>query len=692
MGPADVLLEIGVEEMPAADVDEAIAQLDTFAATLFDDLRLEYESVQVYGTPRRLVLHGKNVASRQADIESVVKGPPANRAFDEDGNPTKAAEGFARSRGLDVSDLRVETVDGGEYVVATVKEEGRYTGELLIEALPDLIANIKFGKSMRWNSSNLAFSRPIRWIVAMHDDTVIPFEFAGIYSGNLTYGLRPYDSPRTLLAEPLDYFDTMGKQNIYLKRDERRESILKQVTQLANEVDGRVPDDPGLLDEVTNLVEAPTAFRGTFDSKHLELPRDVLVTVMRKHQRYFPVEDADGKLMPYFIAVRNGDDKHLDKVIHGNEHVLRARFADADFFYKEDRKKPLEEHLPRLSTLTFEENLGSMLDKNERVAGLVAGIGDLIGVEAAEIAVAERAAQIGKADLATQMVVELTSLQGAMGRDYALKEGYPAEVADAIFEQWLPRGADDILPDGIPGTILGLTDRLDSLVGLFAAGHAPRSTADPYGLRRAALGVIQLLIHKTRDVNLADAVEKVASVQPIDVTDEVKAQVLEFIAGRLRVWLLEQEYPTDVVTAVLAEQSTNPYRALLGVRELIRWVERDDWEPILDGFARCVRITRGDEEQYTVDARLFEQPEEHALYEAYQSAASKLDDGSNVDVFLTAFEPMVPAVSAYFGTGKGDGVLVNADDAAVRNNRHALLQAISAMQVGRADLSELSGF
>ena len=688
--PADVLLEIGVEELPADDIDDALAQLRDVAPQMFEDLRLANEGVFVYATPRRLAIYAKNVAPYQTDVERIEKGPPASRAFDADGKPTKAAEGFARGKGVDVSELRVEEVDGGEYVMVTVKEQGKPIGVVLQEAFPALIAGIKFKKSIRWNQTNVMFSRPIRWLLALFGDSIIPFEYAGVVSGNVTHGLRPYGSLPEVIEDVAAYFDAMGKQNIAISREERREIIIEQINKIAAEVNGIIPDDPALVDEVTNLVEAPMALLGKFDEKHLELPREVLITVMRKHQRYFPVLDAEGNLMPYFITVRNGDAQHLDKVTHGNEHVIRARFSDADFFYREDRKKSLEDYLPRLGTLTFQEHLGSMLDKNDRVAGLVGGLGDLFGVDSTDTVIAERAAKIAKADLATNMVVEMTSLQGTMGREYALLSGYPQEVANAVFEHWLPRNAGDKLPASPSGTLLALSDRLDSLVGLFAAGLAPKSTADPYGLRRAALGVIELMINKGVDADLMQAVNLVAAAQPLHVTDDAKAQVLEFITGRLRVWLSEKGFATDVINAVLAEQSGNPYRALQGVEQLSAWVAREDWTLVLDSFARCVRITRGDTERHTIDTSLFQQAEENALYDAYEAADVAAD--ANVDGFLTAFVPMIPAVTAYFGTGKNDGVLVNADDAAIRNNRHALLQAISAMQLGHADLSELAGF
>jgi glycyl-tRNA synthetase len=685
--PADVLFELGVEELPPGDLDDALAQLKVSSEKLFADLRLSHEGVEIFGTPRRLVVYAGNVAPRQADMEKIERGPTAKAAFDADGKPTKAAEGFARGKGIRVEDLKITDMDGGQYVTALVRAAGRPATDVLAEALPDLIAGLTFGKTMRWNASGVAFSRPIRWILALFGKDVIPFAYAGVASGNVTRGLRPYGSPEREVADAADYFKHLDSQHIVLNPVQRRAQILAQINALASEIGGHIPDAPALLDEVTNLIEAPTALRGEFGRDSLALPREVLITVMRKHQRYFALEDAQGQLMPYFITVRNGDAEHLDNVRVGNEDVLRARFSDAAYFYKQDTQKSLDDFLPRLATLTFQEKLGSMLDKNERIARLVEPIGKLLNIDATSATIAQRAAHVIKADLATQMVVEMTSLQGTMGREYALLAGYTRDIANAIFEHWLPRGADDMLPASPAGTLLALIDRLDSLVGLFAVGLAPKSTADPYGLRRAASGIVQILIAKTIDLDLAEAVTLVAAVQPVEVTPQARAQVLDFIAGRLRSWLEEQDWPRDVIAAVLREQSHNPARALEGIRELSQWVQRENWEQLLDGFARCVRITRSQAARYNLQPELLVEPAEKRLYTAYQVAVSNLDNGANVDAFLSAFEPVLPAVTQFF-----DEVLVNVEDEATRHNRLALLQAIGALQTGRADLSQLSGF
>ena len=684
---ADVLIEIGVEEMPADDVADALSQAKANAPLLFDQLRLSVAEFEVHTTPRRIVVAARQVASRQPDEEFVAKGPPADRAYDAEGNPTRAAQGFARGKGVDVADLQIQEMDGGHYVTALVRTVGRPTPEVLAEALPDFIAGLKFGKSMRWNETGIAFSRPIRWIVALFGDAVIPFTYAGVASGNMTRGLRPYGSPDIQVPDAASCGKVYQEQGIVLDFNERQASILLQVRALASDVGGVVPADDALLAEVTNLVEAPTAFLGTFDADFLQLPRDVLVTVMRKHQRYFAVEDAQGQLLNYFIGVRNGNSEHLDKVIHGNEQVIRARFSDARFFYQADIKKPLLDYLPRLDTLTFQAELGSMRQKNDRVAASIASLGELLGFNAEAIDGSESAAEIAKADLATSMVVEMTSLQGIMGCEYAMREGIDPAVARAVREHWLPYGAQDELPGGDAGRLLAIADKLDSLVGLFAVGLAPKSTSDPYGLRRTALGILRILLDQAISVDLRDLIALVAAGQPVEVDPGTERHVLDFMTGRFENWLIEEfAYPRDVIRAVLKTQAHNPARAGRGIAELAAWVKRDDWEAILDSYARCVRITRSESAQQLKRDQLCDEYE-ISLLNASQEAIDGLCGSSNVDGFLRTFEQMVPAVTDFF-----DNVLVHADDRALRNNRIALLQRISALQDGRADLSELENF
>jgi glycyl-tRNA synthetase len=440
--PADFVLEVGTEELPPADAAAAMEQLARAVPISLEAARLQHAAVEVLGTPRRLVVFIRDLAPRQADTEARVKGPPADRAYDSEGALAQAGLGFARSKGLDPSDLTVEEMDGGRYVVAVVRQAGHPTADVLAELVPEWLDGLAFDRVMRWNESGTPFSRPIRWLLALHGEQVIPFSFAGVGSGRFTRALRLHEPPVIEIDEAASYRQSIEASGILLDPVARSERIAEQVAALAAEVHGHAVEDPSLQAEVPHLVEAPTALRGSFDPAYLDLPRPVLITVMRKHQRYFAVE-SDGKLLPHFITVRNGGDEHLDVVRQGNEHVLRARFADAAYFYERDLDRPLEDYRAKLETMTFESSLGSMLDKSERVERLVEGLATELGLGTAELAAAQRAAHLAKADLATQMVVELTSLQGEMGRIYALHGGEEGAVADAIAEHYLPRFAGD---------------------------------------------------------------------------------------------------------------------------------------------------------------------------------------------------------------------------------------------------------
>jgi glycyl-tRNA synthetase len=691
--PHTLLLEIGTEELPSADLDSALAQLSQLAPKLLDEAHLSHGPISVYGTPRRLAVLVAGLAPRQPNSESVVKGPPANRAFDASGAPTPAALGFARSKGVAVEALEVRELDGGRYVTAVVRQTGRPAPAVLADLLPALIARLQFDKTMRWNASGVAFSRPIRWLVALYGEQVIAFTYAGVASGRASRGLRPQGSPAIELAKASDYLARLRAARIEPDPQRRRADILKQVRKLAREAGGQVADE-GVLGEVTNLVERPTALLGAFDEAHLALPREVLVSVMKKHQRYFPLEPggrAGGALLPYFIAVRNGDRRHLDLVRAGNEQVVRARFADAAFFVREDVKHPLADFLPKLATLTFQKKLGSMLDKAQRIERLTAALAPGLGLDPDETAVALRAAHLAKADLATQMVVEMTSLQGVMGAEYARRSGEPPEVAQAIREHYLPAGAGDALPASRPGLAVGLADRLDSLVGLFAAGLAPTGSADPFGLRRAAQGVALILTGRAVDLDLRPVLAQALDLQPAAVQPAPEArpallgEVAAFITGRLRGQLLEAGFRYDVVDAVLAEQAHNPYRALLGVQQLAAWVQRAGWPPILAAYARCVRITRDQAAEHSLQPERLTEPAEAALYAAFQAAAGQ--PIASVDDFFAVLVPMIPAISRFF-----DEVLVMAEDPAVRANRLALLEGIARLARGVADFSKLEGF
>ena len=720
--PSTFLLEIGVEELPADDVDSAYSQLVTRIPLLLDELHLDHKDIRIFTTPRRIVVSVASLSPNQPDREDLVKGPPADKAIivgqDNILSYTKAAEGFAKKNGVDTKDLQVREEGNNKYVFALVKQKGRPTPEVLAEALPKLVADIKFEKSMRWNDSGVSFSRPIRWYVALLGEVVIPFEYADVVSGNVSRGLRPYDSPEIKITSADKYFDVIRESGIVLDKEERKAAIMAQVNEAAHLIGGEAIIEEGLLNEVTNLIEMPTAVMGGFNSEFLALPRDVLISVMKKHQRYFPVQSKvesqksdqtfdlrPSTLLPHFIAIRNGDDIHIDTVREGNEHVLGARFADANFFVREDVKLKLEEYRPKLSSLTFHTKLGSMLDKSDRMLKLGAELAGMLGIkDVALIKHIARAVYLSKADLVTQMVTEMTSLQGIIGGEYALRSGEPAEVAKAISEQY------QTVPQTKEGLVLALADRIDSLVGLFAAGLAPTGAKDPFGLRRAAIGVVQPLIEHDVDFDLADAVKKSAKTQPIDVSNEVQRKILDFIKDRLRGglqtikniehhqtpmiqsthggWIETINYRYDVIEAVLAEQSANPAAAARAVKQLTGWVMREDWSTILPGYARCVRIIRSanlDDSPLTIDDKLFSEKEEKDLYAAIQS--SIVHRPSSVDAFLEIVVKLIPSINAFF-----DKVLVMAEDEKVKQNRLGLLQKIAALSNGIADLSKLEGF
>jgi glycyl-tRNA synthetase len=686
--PETFLLEIGTEEFPVGDLSLALEQLGAAVPQMLAEARMSYESVTVVGTPRRQAVLVSGLQARQPDRTVDMQGPPAKVAFDAAGRPTRAAEGFARKQGVPLDALRVVTEDGKSYVVAAKTEEGRPAVEVLAEELPRLLAGLRFPKTMRWNETNVTMPRPLRWLVGLMGDGVVSFEYAGVASGRTTRGLRPLGSPEIELASADRYLATTAAQHIVIDPAERRDRVRTQAGALAASVGGRIPDDLDLLEEVANLVERPTALLGRFEAEYLALPQDVLVTVMKKHQRYFPVVGTEtGELMPWFVAVRNGDDLHLDVVREGNEDVLRARFADAKFFYDHDTARPLESFLARLDTLTFQEQLGSMLDKSKRLEELVLVVGQALGLDDGELAVARRAAHLCKADLATQLVIELTSLQGLMGREYARLSGEDAAVATAIFEHYLPRSAEDVPPRTETGLALGLANRLDSLVGLFGVGLEPSGSADPYHLRRDALGAVQNLIVHERSLALRPLLAEAAALMPVAVSDGVLDEVLAFVVERLRGWLRDKGFRYDVVDAVLAERGDDPYGAYRTVAQLAAWVVRDDWMDLLNAYGRCIRIVRDQERRFQFEPNEDPEPASAALWKAYHTARAQVTPESDVDRLLTALHPMIPAINRFF-----DEVLVMHEDQVLRENRLGLLQQIWDLARGIVDVTRLEGF
>ncbi|MCW5849074.1 MAG: glycine--tRNA ligase subunit beta [Anaerolineae bacterium] len=720
--PADFVLEIGTEELPPQDLQGALDQLKAAFPRLLSEARLDYTRLDVLGTPRRVAVCIKGLADRQPDREVEVFGPPAQVAF-KDGQPTPALTGFARAQGVAPEAVQVRDREGKRYAAVVKTETGRPASEVLSEALPKLIAGLSFGKAMRWNPSNVAFSRPVRWLVALHGRAVVPFEYAGLQAGATTRGLRPQGSPDLPIAQAEDYGKVMRATGIVLDPAERRQMILEQARKSAAEVGGVISDDPGLLDEVVHLVEQPVAVRGSFEKEYLDLPQDVLITVMRKHQRYFAVLRDEGRrtkdggqtaehpssvvrpssLLPYFIAIANGNAAHAENIRFGNEAVVRARFADAAYFVKRDRQHRLEEFVPQLERITVHAKLGSLLAKTERLARLAESFGPAFGLSEQETQWLKRAARLSKADVATQMGTELTGLQGAIGRDYARSDGEPEAVALAIYEQYLPKSATDKLPGSPVGFALSVADRLDALVGMFAVGQQPTATQDPLGLRRTALGLARLLAEgrrKTDDggratevddgrgaVSLTQLIAEAAAVQPVAVDKVAQTAVRDFILARLEQWLRDQGGRYDLVQAVLAAQRDNPAGVVQGLQQLTAWTQQSEWSAFLTAYARCVRLVRSHTETFPLDPARFVHDAERGLYAALQVVEGQFDGANSLDQVFTAMQSLVAPINTFF-----DAVLVEDKDADVRTNRRALLQRIARLPMSLVDLSKVEEF
>lgn len=677
----DLLLEIGTEEVPAHVMPHLLADLKRLAGDLLAAHRLAYESLRTIGTPRRSALLVTGLAECQEDVSMETRGPSVAIAFDAEGNPTKAGAGFARGQGIDPAEL----IQRDGYVYASVHEQGAETAALLTELLPELIRAIPLPNSMRWGDLDFRFIRPIRWIVALYGTEVVPFTLANVTSGNASRGHRTLAPEEFIIASPADYEAACEKAYIIVDPERRRAMICEQIAETAKACGGTAEITPDLLEEVLYLVEYPTALSGAFEEKYLALPAETVITPMRDHQRYFPVKAADGSLLPVFITVRNGGREHLDVVAHGNERVLRARLADAQFFFDEDRKKSLAEHREKLKTVVFQQGLGSMYEKTERLMGLVTAIvEDIVPDEESYETLAtdaRRAAELSKADLVTGMVTEFTELQGIMGREYALLDGEKPEVARAIDEQYMPRFAGDALPKTDLGFALSVADKIDNIVGTFSRGKIPTGSQDPFALRRQALGLVLMLIEQESGLLLSDLVDEACDLYDLDdaARDKMQSDVADFIRLRLKNVLTERGVRYDVQEAVLADVD---FVADVSVRAA--YVERllasGGADALVQSFVRVGNIART-AEAGVVDAALFAADEEGALLSAYENAAAARDDGADP---MAAEQMLAKAIDAFF-----DEVMVMDKDERIKANRLSLLKAIDNYLLETADYSKI---
>ncbi|MGL3598713.1 glycine--tRNA ligase subunit beta [Veillonella sp. ZSJB6] len=679
----DLLFEIGAEEIPAGFMPNILGQLKQLAETKLNDAHLPFESIATYGTPRRLALIVKGLADTSAEISERHKGPSASIAYDADGNATKAAIGFARGKGLDVADLVVE--DG--YIYAETKTAGVPAKDIVTDMLPQLITGLNFPKSMHWGNLDAKFVRPVRWLVALLDEEVIPVEFATVKSGNVTRGHRFLGADEITIKNAASYVDTLKENFVMVDQDARRELISKQLHDIAASKNASIVWDDDLLEEINYLVEWPTALCGGFEESYLALPDAAIITPMKDHQRYFPLVDQDGKLLPMFLTVRNGSDHSIEVVQAGNERVLRARLDDAKFFFNEDRKKPLIDRQDGLTKIVFQEGLGNLADKTERLLKLGRVFGEECGLHEDAAVVLERATELAKTDLTTGMVTEFTELQGVMGKEYALLDGESTEVAEAIFEQYLPRFAGDVLPQTEAGKVLSIIDKVDNIVATFSRGLIPTGSQDPYALRRQTIGILNILLGSEWNISLRPIFK--ASMEllnvPVEKQDELLGQVEEFFTLRLKNIFLDREVPHHVIDLLLSNNELSVADAEGLVNALLA-NRIDENVELVQAYTRMYNLVK-DVEYTGVNSDLLKEDAEKALFEA-ASKASEASlaawEANDYAAVVAVPATLVPAINKFF-----EDVMVMDKDEAIKANRLQLVRLAYNVMAIIGDISAL---
>ena len=710
-----LLFEIGTEEIPAKFMPGILKQLKELAAAKMQELRIPFEDITVYGTPRRMAFIAGGVAETQADVVVEAKGPSVKIAY-VSGAPSKAAQGFARGQGVDVKDLVVRD----NYVYAVKHLAGQPVIELLPGLLTDILTSLSFPKTMRWADYDFRFVRPIRWMVALFGDQIIPVEICGVKSGKFSMGhrfmqqsLKAAAESQGLLSAALskvgnkvysalagvkgaveipsagDYKKVMYDNFVMVDQDERRALILQQIKDLAAQNGGEAEINEDLLEEVNYLVEWPTALCGKFEEKFLSLPKECIITPMREHQRYFPVLDEDGNLLNKFITVRNGGSEHLDIVTHGNERVLRARLSDAEFFFNEDRATKLEDRLEKLKTVSFQEGLGNMYDKSERLVKMAEMLRFAINTPVDEEEL-RRCALLCKTDLVTGMVIEFTELQGVMGREYALLDGEKPEVATGIFEHYLPRFAGDALPATTIGRIVGIGDKLDNICATFSRGLAPTGSQDPYALRRQALGVINILLDANYHISLAKIIAGTLYLLDIkpEETGKLVPKIMEFFKQRLRNLLMDQGIRYDVIDAVFADKRNDDVVDIAArCKALAAYVEAGNAEPLVQVSVRVSNLCKKIEKEVAISGALFKDESENKLHEVVAAVSKEIIPEIvlyDYAAVLKAGEKVIEPVNTFF-----DNVMVMDEDENVKNNRLAMLEEVRGIVNAVGDLSLL---
>jgi glycyl-tRNA synthetase beta chain len=679
----ELVFEVGTEEMPPRFVPQALEVIKERFSKWLKEERIEGKEIKVFGTPRRLVILGL-LEEYQSPLEVLKIGPPKKVAFDQNGHPTLQAQGFAKSQGVSVDELVVVSTEKGEYVAVKKSEEGKPTSELLKEFLPQLILNLPMPKSMRWEKRNLRFIRPIRWVLAVFGGEVLELEV--FEASSYTFGHRFMAPQRIKINGIKDYLAQLREAYVLVDQGERRRRIREEIERVTTRVGGHPLIDEDLLEEVTFMVEYPWAILGGFEESFLRLPKEVLITAMQHHQRFFPVLNEKGQLMPYFVAISNTLAKDMEVVKRGNERVLKARLEDASFFYHEDLKIPLEERVPRLKEVVFHSELGTLYEKIERLITLSEKIA--LKVCPSKVELAKRAAFLCKADLLTEMVGEFPELQGIMGREYALRAGEKEEVAIAIEEHYKPRSSDDDLPQSETGSVLSLAEKLDNLCGFFSIGLSPSGTSDPFALRRQAIGLVMILLKRKWRLNLREAIEWAFELLKDKVKKpEAKEEVLEFILGRYEGILLSEGFLKDEINAIFEVQKEDLVDIKNRIQALHHFRAFSDFQNLVIAFKRVSNILKGISYPQRVDPNLFIQEEEKELYNTFLSIsqeAQPLFEKEDYLGLLGLFVKMKDRIDRFF-----DKVLVMTDEKAIRENRLALLGNINNLFLRVADIAKL---
>ncbi|ACX64054.1 MULTISPECIES: glycine--tRNA ligase subunit beta [Paenibacillus] len=686
----DLLFEIGLEEVPARFLRAAMEQLQDKLVKWLETSRIAHGEVTAFATPRRLAVWVQNVADKQEDVSEEVKGPSRKIALDDSGQWSKAALGFAKSQGVDPESFTFKELGGVEYIYVTKNSVGVDTKSILSEGLLGILTSMTFPKNMRWGAHEFKFVRPIKWMVAMLGSETVDLEITGVKAGNVTRGHR-FLGGEAVIPEASAYRDVLREQHVIVDVNERQEMIVSQIQALAQEKDWNIAIKDDLLEEVLFLVETPTVLYGSFDSSFLHIPQEVLITSMREHQRYFPVLDKQGQLLPYFVTVRSGDSRSLDVIARGNEKVLRARLSDAKFFYEEDQKLQIKDALSKLESIVFHEELGTIGDKVRRIRRISDQLSAKLNVSADAADSVSRAADICKFDLVTQMVYEFPELQGVMGEDYARKAGEKEHVAKAVFEHYQPRFAGDSVPSTTVGSIVSIADKIDTIVGCFSIGIIPTGSQDPYALRRQAAGIVQIILEHKLPVTLSDvfgvALEVHENIRVLKrSTDEIRKDLKEFFGLRVKK-LLSEDQRYDVVDAVITAGFDHVVSVVSRGHALMNAVESvQDFKTTVESFNRVSNLA-AKAGKAAVNAELFTESEENKLYEAwnairadYHAALQAADGERSLSLLSGLREPI---------TGFFDSVMVMAEDEAVRANRLALLSGIDGDLKRYADFTKL---